>query len=97
MDALKEKKTIYECVVADLYNKETGLSSLYLYALYWVATVFTTVGYGSHTYGTSLEYGFACLLEALSIIVGAYLVVIVSGMLTLNQHSYRTLVDTRLN
>jgi hypothetical protein len=50
-------------------NNDKGLTSLYIYSLYWVATVFTTVGYGSHTYGTSAEYIFACFLEALAIIV----------------------------
>ena len=44
-------------------------ASLYIYSLYWVLTVVTTVGYGHATYQTSLEYLYACFLEVLATII----------------------------
>ena len=46
-----------------------GVGSLYLYALYYVLTVVTTVGYGHLGYGTSLEMIYACFLEVLATLV----------------------------
>ena len=39
-------KSIYQ----QLIDKETSVGQIYSYAIFYVMTVFTTVGYGSHSY-----------------------------------------------
>ena len=50
---------------------------LYVFSVYWVCTVVTTVGYGDYAGGTTLEYMFTISLEFLGIIVFATLEVAV--------------------
>ena len=41
----------------------------YIFSVYWVCTVVTTVGYGDYTGGTTLEFVYTLLLEFCGIVV----------------------------
>lgn len=61
-----DQRTIYEQVIDE--NNPMNVYSLYIYALYWVLTVVSTVGYGHATYQTSREMLYTCLLEVVAFI-----------------------------
>ena len=65
-------------------NSPSNLGSLYIYSIYYVSYVITTVGYGTHTYNTSLEMLYACFLEVIATITQAYLIAILAKTLNLN-------------
>ena len=44
---------------------------LYVFSIYWVCTVITTVGYGDYSGGTTLEYEYTMCLEFFGLIVFA--------------------------
>ena len=44
---------------------------LYIFSIYWVCTVITTVGYGDYSGGTTLEYEYTMCLEFFGLIVFA--------------------------
>ena len=44
---------------------------LYIFSVYWVCTVVTTVGYGDYSGGTTLELIFTIILELFGVIVFA--------------------------
>ena len=56
------------------YDNEITWSSIYLFALEFVTTALTTVGFGSHSYQTNTEYIFVCVLEMMSAIYTALLI-----------------------
>lgn len=64
------------------------MSSLYLYALYYILTVVTTVGYGTHSYQTTRELLFACCLEIIGTLIQAYFVMILATTLTISHYSF---------
>ena len=51
---------------------------IYVYSVYWVCTVVTTVGYGDYSGGTSLEYLVTIGLEFFGLVVFALLQVSVN-------------------
>ena len=73
-DFSSDPRTIYEQVIDS--NSNMGLKSLYLYALYWVLTVVSTVGYGHARYSTSQELLYACFLEIVATINDAYMIMV---------------------
>lgn len=44
---------------------------LYIFSVYWVCTIVTTVGYGDYTGGTTLEYIYTMFIEFAGIVVFA--------------------------
>ena len=44
---------------------------LYVFSIYWVCTVITTVGYGDYSGGTTLEYEYTMCLEFFGLLVFA--------------------------
>ena len=62
-----DTRTIFEQISDPESPKK--LTSLYIYACYWVMTVVSTVGYGHLSYQTSSEYLYACFLELLSFLI----------------------------
>ena len=51
-----------------MIDKETSVGQVYSYAIFYVMTVFTTVGYGSHSYDQSIEY----ILSTILILIAAF-------------------------
>ena len=51
---------------------------IYIFSVYWVCTVVTTVGYGDYSGGTSLEYIVTIALEFCGMVVFALLQVSVN-------------------
>ena len=51
-----------------MIDKETTVGQVYSYAIFYVMTVFTTVGYGSHSYDQSSEY----ILSTILILIAAF-------------------------
>ena len=64
-----DQRTIYEQIIDPDSDKD--LVSLYIYSVYWVLTVVTTVGYGNATYVKSEELIYACFLEVLATLLQA--------------------------
>lgn len=50
---------------------------LYIFSVYWVCTVITTVGYGDYAGGTTLELSVTIFLEFLGLVVFSVLQVAV--------------------
>ena len=59
-----DERTIYEQLQDKGSNK--NLWSLYVYSLYFVLTVVTTVGYGHASYQTNAELLYICFLEVVA-------------------------------
>ena len=57
---------------------------LYIFSVYWVCTIVTTVGYGDYTGGTTLEYLFTIFIEFAGIIVFALVQIAVQQMVNHN-------------
>lgn len=57
---------------------------LYIFSVYWVCTVVTTVGYGDYAGGTTLEYTYTLLLEFFGIFVFSTLQVAVLQVVNLD-------------
>ena len=53
-------------------------SEIYWFALYWIFTVFTTVGYGDYAGGNNQEYLFTIMLEFFGLLFFALL----TGLIT---------------
>ena len=51
-----------------MIDKETSVGQVYSYAIFYVMTVFTTVGYGSHSYDQASEY----ILSTILILIAAF-------------------------
>ena len=71
---------------------------IYIFSLYWVCTVVTTVGYGDYAGGTTLEYGVTLFLEFFGFVVFSALQVAVLQVvnLELTFESYVIEVDNRI-
>ena len=74
-----------------------NFKSLYIYALYWVLTVITTVGYGHANYQTSTEYLYTCFLEIIATITQAYLISILTTSLMITKFSFKQLLYERMS
>ena len=72
------------------------LTSLYIYALYWVLTVMTTVGYGHLSLYSNLEMLYACFLEVMATIVQAFLIILMQTWFNMNQYSFKQLLFERM-
>ena len=70
--------------------------SLYIYAVYWVLTAISTVGYGHASYQTSNELIYTCFLEVLATIAQAYFITSCQMILMKHQYSFQYLVYERL-
>ena len=65
--------------------------AIYIFALEYVVTALTTVGFGSHTYASNAELVFVCLIEVASALYTAYLIAIMTNLSTLLQgFTFRT-------
>ena len=73
-----------------------NLMALYIYALYFVLTVMTTVGYGHATYGHEDELIYVIVLEAISAVTQAYSIVLIQTSLNVQQYSAKTLLFQRM-
>ena len=71
--------------------------ALYIYALLFIMTALTTVGYGNHSYNTQLEYYFVMCLEMVSTLVQAVTIYIFSTVVSMKSNEFYALVDDRLN
>jgi hypothetical protein len=78
-------------------DNDRNLASLYIYAIYWVLTVVTTVGYGHASYSTSTEMLYACFLEVVATLLQALSISILQTTLTINKYSYQRLLFIRMN
>ena len=70
-DFTNDERTIFEQLTDEENPSDmTGnLESLYIYALYYVLTVLTTVGYGHATYAHEDELLYVIVLEAIAAVV----------------------------
>ena len=73
-----EERTIFEQITEIEDTEMSGnFTALYVYALYFVLTVLTTVGYGHATYGHSDELIYVIVLEAVAAVTQAYTIVLI--------------------
>lgn len=56
---------------------------IYVFALEFIQTAVTTVGFGSHTYGTNAEIMYVCLIEVISAVYTASLITLAAKIETL--------------
>ena len=94
-DFSADERSIYEQVIDE--DSDMGLSSLYLYASYWVLTVVTTVGYGHANYYTSSEYLYTCFLEVLATLIQALCIIVLSATFKINEYSFEYQLWQRLS
>ena len=95
-DFTSDSRTIYEQLRDESSPNYDDLTYLYIYALYFVLTVLTTVGYGHGTYEQQDELLYVIVLEALSAIVQAYSIVLIQSSLSIKQYSYKTFMSQRM-
>ena len=69
------------------------LSQLYIYAILYIMTALTTVGYGNHSYGTRLEYLFVIVLEMASTGVQAFSIYIFGTILNIKGNEFDALIN----
>ena len=69
---------------------------LYVYALLFILTAITTVGYGNHSYGTRKEYLFVIVLEGGSILITALVVILVATSFDIKQMKFQSLIDKHM-
>ena len=76
-----------------------GKYELYVFAIYWVCTVITTVGYGDYSGATSFEFCVTMFLEFFGIFIFAYLSIAMNKLFdTSDSHStYITAVESDLD
>ena len=53
---------------------DIGFTPIYVFALEFIQTAMTTVGFGSHSYQTRSELLFVCFIEVLSVVYTASLI-----------------------
>ena len=53
---------------------ENNAFNIYNFSYYWIFEVFTTVGYGDYSGGTSIEYLYSILLEFIGIIINSFFI-----------------------
>jgi hypothetical protein len=57
---------------------------LYVFSVYWILTVITTVGFGDYTGGTMLEYLITVFLEFTGLIVFSVLMILITNVVESN-------------
>ena len=67
--------------------------SLYIYAILYIMTALTTVGYGNHSYGTQSEYFFVIWLEMMSTGVQAGTIYIFATLLNMKSNEFDSLIN----
>ena len=69
-----------------------------MFALEYVSTALSTVGFGSHSYNSSMELVYVCLLEALSAVYTASLIAMTIKVSTLvDGFKFQVHADSVLN
>lgn len=66
---------------------------LYVYAVIYILQTITTVGYGNSTYGTYLEYSYALLVESISLVYNAIVLVIMTEVDSLESNNFKSFLD----
>ena len=79
--------------LVDPNEKSAGFTMLYFYALIYILQTITTVGYGNSTYGTYLEYSFALLIESISLVYNALVLVVMTEVSTLQSNNFQAFLD----
>ena len=89
-----DQRMIYEQITDPESDKD--MISLYLYALYWVLTVVTTVGYGHATYQTNLELLYCCILEVIAFLTQAMLITVLTRTFNFEKISFDYMIQERM-
>ena len=78
-DFTDDERSIYEQLTGTEGNTKMkdNIGALYIYSLYFVLQVMTTVGYGTATYGHSNELLYVIILEAIAAVSQAYSIVLI--------------------
>ena len=90
----QDQRTIYEQIKDE--TTASNIASLYIYALYWVLTVLTTVGYGHATYYSSYELLYACVLELFATLVQAYSIATLRDAFKIKEGSFEQVLTERM-
>ena len=88
-------KTIYEQLLDPACGSD--LASLYIYAVYWVLTVVTTVGYGHATYQTNTELLYTCFLEVIATLAQAAAITVLMNVVRLDKYDFKHLLRLRID
>ena len=91
-DFTKDERTIFAQITETDSLISDNLGSLYIYALYFVLTVLTTVGYGHATYGHSDELIYVIVLEAIAAVTQGYAIVLFQSFFKISQYSFKSLL-----
>jgi hypothetical protein len=69
---------------------------LYIFAIYWILTVITTVGYGDYTGGTMIEYIIIVFLEFTGLIVFSVLMILIENVADSN-YNFSKYADDKIH
>ena len=78
-------------------EKSAGFTMLYFYSLIYILQTITTVGYGNSTYGTYLEYSFALMIESISLVYNALVLVVMQEVSTLQSNNFQAFLDQQMD
>lgn len=70
-DKCERKGWLY---VNDFPEVNENRLQIYIFSYYWIFEVFTTVGYGDYTGGTSIEYAYSIFLEFFGVIINSLMI-----------------------
>ena len=94
-DGALDQRTIYEQVKDETTDK--GIGTLYVYSLYFILTVVTTVGYGHASYQSSNELLYIIFLEVVATISQAVAIIVLSAGLNVGSAAFNNLLEERLD
>ena len=97
-DFTSDERSIYEQLTGLEGNisNQNNLAGLYIYSIYFVLQVLTTVGYGNATYGHADELIYVIILEAISAVAQAYTIVLIQTTFKVSEYSYKSLISQRM-
>lgn len=72
------------------------MTTKYIFALYWIFEVITTVGYGDYSGSTSEEYIFSIVLEFLGLTFFSFLMGSINGIFN-NSDNFEDLIEEKLD
>jgi len=61
-----------------LKTPQLGIGDAYIFVLYWIFTIITTVGYGDFVGGTTVEYLVTIVIEFTGLVVFTVLTLLVN-------------------
>ena len=92
-DFSKDPRSIYDQIND---SDSLSISGLYLYSLYFILTVVTTVGFGAHTYTCSREYIYVIFLELISTLIQGTLIIALREYSHYENQDFHHIIENRM-